>query len=150
MPKGPAPSSKADLKKRGSWRAKVRADDLELPGVTLDPAQDMDADALDEWARVVGALAPRGVITDVDRAALTILCMSWSCWIRSARAEAAAEAGSVEWRQYGIAKREAFAAWLPMAQRFGLTPADRPRVKLPKSAGKNDKSKFFGKPKLAS
>ena len=50
-----------------------------------------------------------------------------------------------DWKSVQSARCEAFKRWNDLAKRFGMTPADRPRVKLNGKAAddKSDKARFF-------
>lgn len=143
---GPAPTAKRKLV---SHRANERPDDLELsPGVP-DMPDELTGEAAREWTRVVKALAPRGVLTDVDYAALTVYAELWGEDREIGRVLSELEVGTTTWRRVMSTRNDIRAKLLAMFARFGLTPADRPRVKLPAGdhdgdRGRGDKSRFFG------
>ena len=76
--RGPAPKSKKELAKRGSWRAKDRADDLEMPNKAPTAPTALSREAKAEWKRLVALLEPRGVLSEGDRIGLTVLCELWA------------------------------------------------------------------------
>ena len=144
--RGPAPTDKRTLARRGSWRAKDRPDDLELELSGPAPPTTLTKEAKAEWRRVVPPLAAKGILAEVDRAGLTIMCEAWADYQRFGKLLADMECGSIAWQRVKSARHEAFQRWKDMAQRFGLTPADRPRIKLPEGAGAkldDDKARFF-------
>jgi len=147
--RGPAPRPKRALLQRGSRRAKKMPDDMELePGVPRPPA-DLCVEALAEWQRVVPVLAPKGVLSEVDRAALVVLVASWSEYVAVGQHLDDAEMGTAAWQRIAAARHQAYQRWAAMAQRFGLTPADRARVKVPEKPGSaSGKGRFF-KPRIA-
>lgn len=128
--RGPAPKSAAELRRRGSRRAKARAAGLELPVAAPSPPKWLDTEARAEWNRVAPILVERGSIASVDRAALAVLCTSWSEYHALGRVldSAEFEHGSQERKRVSAERNEAYTRWAAMAQRFGLTPADRARV----------------------
>jgi len=148
--RGPAPVGKKDLERRGSRRAKDRPDDLEFePKAPKRPAS-LKGEAKAEWNRIIPLLVDKGVVSEVDRAALIALCQAWADYQDFREAASRLVKGSMDWRRMVSAKHEAFAEWQSLAQRFGLTPADRPRVKInsPKAKDAEGKSRFF-EPRIA-
>ncbi len=78
MARGPAPTPTKLLKVRGSWRAKTRENEPELP-VKAPPAPAfLNAEAEREWARQVKHLQTMGVIAEADRALLAFYCQAWA------------------------------------------------------------------------
>ena len=152
--RGPAPTAKRDLARKGSTRALSREEDMELPPGTPQPPDDLDEVALAEWHRVVPQLAAKGVLTESDRAALIVMCQSWSMYDRMSKAIEShvmadlSEGISMDGRRLIASATEAARQWRDMAIRFGLTPADRPRVKLPEQEKPTGKDRF--KPRLAN
>lgn len=155
--RGPAPTAKKVLAARGSKRARKRAADLELPAGTPAAPDHLDAEAIAEWRRIVPVLASRGVLSELDRAGLTVLCEAWSEYLRigavlegKQKRLAKMDARALNaWRRLTSARHEAYTRWQNVAQRFGLTPADRPRVKTEApDAAADAKSAYFG-PRLA-
>ena len=141
--RGPAQTPKKELEARGSWLAKDRADDLVLPGLNAnDPPGELCAAAKAEWARIVG-IFPAGVLTDGDRGGMMIYCRAFSEENRISALIDAADAGSKQWASL-IRSRAVVRMDLKHTMKvFGLTPADRTRVKMPDKP-KSDSSRFFG------
>lgn len=73
--RGPIPEPAADLKLRGSWRAKGRTlgPAVELPAVG-DPPEHLNAAAKAEWRRVLAVL-PTGIVTAADLGILSAYCI---------------------------------------------------------------------------
>jgi P27 family predicted phage terminase small subunit len=144
---GPAPTPKRQLAARGTWRAQDRPDDLELPPSPMPCPACLKGTARREWQRVVGILGPRAVLTEADTSALLALCQSWSRYRRysSMASRWLREDGEVTARVAAGEKQldAAFKRWLPLAARFGLTPADRARVKIGSGPKSDSKARFF-------
>jgi phage terminase small subunit len=79
----------------------------------------------------------------VDRAALAAMCAAWAemraldrALVETVEDDEGAiverfPMGTTAWGRVNTARQAAFGRWQQLAQRFGLTPADRARVKLP-------------------
>lgn len=147
--RGPAPIKKTELTARGSRRAGERAGDLEFESKAPKPPTTLSREARAEWNRVVPLLAEQGVLSEADRAGLVALCEAWAM-----HQAALAQSRKTKWgtRLHREALGEihrAFQRWSQLAARFGLTPADRPRVKV-SNAGSSNKNKAYSltKPSL--
>lgn len=146
--RGPAPTKKRELRERGSWLAKHRPPDLELPtGAPEKPAK-MKGEAAAEWDRVVPLLASKGALSPGDRAALIVLCEAWADYVTLGRRLAKVTTGPVDERKIQTMRQDAYARLVAMLTRFGLTPADRARVKVPEAAPVAGKARFF-RPRVA-
>lgn len=148
--RGPAPTSKKTLAKRGSWRAKDRADDLELEDRAPDPPASLDREAKAEWKRVVKILGAKHVLTPADRGAMTLLCELWSedRDLHRRLKKPGVVVGSTDWKRVVTQRNEVRKQLVQLYQRFGMTPADRTRVKVPeKGKSADDKGRFFDRGK---
>jgi P27 family predicted phage terminase small subunit len=100
-----------------------------------EPPEHLDTEALAEWSRIVPALAERGILAILDRAALASWC---ACWSRHVEAEAQLKAtgGAVLTSSEGGAYQN---PWLAISNKalmvgakylaeFGLTPTSRLRL----------------------
>lgn len=147
--RGPAPTSKAELAARGSWRAEDRPDDLTLPVAAPAPPKGMHAEGKKLWQHIVGLLHPKGAITEADTPALTVLCELWAEDRELASMLKKTMAGSMDWKRVRNARSDGRKQMKDLFAKFGLTPADRPRVKVQsEKPAQNDKSRYF-KPRLA-
>lgn len=152
MRRGKAPTPKRQLQGRGSWRAKDRPDDLELQSEIPNPPTTLGREARAEWRRLVGVLGPSGALSRVDRAGLTILC---ELWAEERELTAVIEGrvhgrrlifGTASWKRVVAARNAVRVLWVKMAGNFGITPADRARIKVNPGAGRggrNPKDRFF-------
>ena len=143
MARAPAPTSKKDLKARGSWRAKDRPDDLAPAAKVPAMPKGFDAVAKSEWKRVIEVHQAQGTMTELDRAPLIVLCQSWSEWNGLSKSLGKLLEGSQDWKRVYVAREQAYKRCLDLWRAFGMTPADRTRVKVPKG-GESSNSKYFG------
>src|SRR5947209_513230 len=72
--RGPAPTPTPILDARGSWRAKGRDGEVQLPVKAPTCPAFLPDEAKDEWKRQCALLPQMGVLAEVDRAALA------ACW----------------------------------------------------------------------
>jgi P27 family predicted phage terminase small subunit len=104
----------------------------------------LSREAKAEWRRVVPVLESRGVLSPLHRTGLTILVMSWAEMQELDRAIANEKSGSLAWRRLCVVRGFAFSRWSTLSARFGLTPADRARLKPTATAGtKRKTARFF-------
>ncbi|MCH8823736.1 MAG: P27 family phage terminase small subunit [Planctomycetes bacterium] len=155
MARGRKPTSKSELQRRGSWRAKGRADDLSdaLIKEVPNPPTTLTREAGAEWKRIVAILGPRGVLTKLDRAGLTMLCEMWAEDRELSKALIIFDLGTPEWRRIFTARSSVRTQWTRLAACYGLTPSDRARIKIGTSSdsdvGADSKSRFFPPSQIA-
>lgn len=155
--RGPKPTPTPILKLRGSWRGKVRGDDLSLDQKRPQRPQWLAGEAKKCWERLVPILHKSGLATELNRETLALLCSAWADFVAAEEQLAAArnKDGSralliktgnntvVENPLLHVRKR----AWdqvYKAAACFGLTPADLSGVRaVEKPAQDADKAKFF-------
>jgi len=137
--RGPAPTPTAQLKDRGSWRAKDRADygaDHLLCDRAPSPPKHLSDDAKKCWKEVVKPLMTMGVLGPGDFKTLERYCVHWSRWRRAN--DLIEEHGAFEEDKdgrmvessYSTAAYRADTALLKIEQQLGLTPSSRSRVPL--------------------
>lgn len=153
--RGRPPKAKNELLRGGSRRARAQPDDLAsvVGAGAPNPPTWLKGEARAEWKRIVPKL--EHALATIDRAGLVMLCEAWADYVTlSAQLAAApqpAEGADAEtwaahatWlRGLGGERNGAYQRWVTLAQRFGLTPADRARVKLPAPAAKAEKQSVF-------
>jgi len=125
---------------------------VEIP----EPPEVLNADALEEWARVSQNLLTAGVITALDRAILAAYCQSYADWIGALRvlnrlAAADEQSGArlirtqggntIQNPLIGIANK-ARSDMARYAAELGITPASRSRVQVVKSTGDDPSDKY--------
>lgn len=156
MPRGRTPKPTALKLLAGAQPCRVNADEPRpAPGEPTAPAH-LAGEALAEWRRIVPKLVAMGILTEADGPALAIYTVAYARWIQ-ARAEVErrglmidttivkasaldADGNLVEVEHFnprGCVKPNAAVAIVAAAEAtmarilgtFGLTPADRSRVK---------------------
>jgi len=98
-----------------------------------------------EWKRVVPELDRLGLLTIVDRAALTTYCQAWARYVE---AEAmlsqygsvlkAKNSDYIQVSPYATISKQNALLVKAFCQEFGLTPASRTRISAPKAAPESD------------
>jgi P27 family predicted phage terminase small subunit len=97
----------------------------------------LDDVALEEWCRIRTTLESMGVMSDVDMAALSAYCMSFSRWVTLGREiKAQGMAGLVETDEKGKTSQtalvkvqdQAFTQMFKALAEFGFTPSSRSKV----------------------
>ena len=139
--RGPAPTPTAILKLRGSRRAEGRGSEVAGPSGTPTCPDWLDDEAKAAWRHLVPMLKRMGVLTRIDRNALTRYCSEWSRW-RKMEAFIAEhgpvytlkdEAGKIrcvqQFPQVSIANKLAINL-TRLEQEFGMTPAARTRIHI--------------------
>jgi phage terminase small subunit len=140
MPRQRKPLS--ELKLTGAYRADRhggRTDAPKMEGLPVKPAGlDRDASAL--WDQTVPQLIEKGIVFQIDTAALTAMCELWSLYRKSLRSAKKKPLDKIirsavlgYWQAFNVA-----------AGRCGLTPGER--AKLPSTDGRQGnsaKSRFF-------
>lgn len=155
---GPPPTDKKTLQRRGSRLYKDRAQEMATTGEIQPPPESLTGQALVEWRRVIATHEGQGTLSAGDYAALTVLCVSiadfWNHHeaeqrlLSSTQHEDTHEQSQLL-RKAQTAKQEAFTRWRNLAAAFGLTPADRTRVKVGDAVKDQPRGKDRFKPKLA-
>lgn len=107
-----------------------------------DPPPHLNADALEEWERVVNQLHGCRVITQLDRPTLAAYCQAYGRWVQAERALAAMAArdavtsglmiktsngNAIQNPLVGTANKAA-ADMVRFAAEFGMTPSARSRI----------------------
>jgi P27 family predicted phage terminase small subunit len=120
----PKPSALKELE--GNRGRRELTPDLPLAG-TPDCPEMLDAVGAEHFERIKTELVAVGVVKRLDGEAMAMLCEAWSdFWMAS---EAMRTADNVEEsKEARMLKYTAFKAWVVLAARFGLTPADRQKI----------------------
>lgn len=96
-----------------------------------------------EWQRMARALGPLGILTNLDRGALTAYCMAWGDMVRTARAldalaaEEAVKGYAFKSKRGGLTRNvlrqehnKARADVVKFGQLFAVTPLARSRINI--------------------
>ena len=119
-----------------------RVDGAIAPGPPVKPA-DLPADASELWDSILGTL-PSDAIASVDYAALTACCRWYGVMLANLRLLEAGTGDAYKLTTLAAIASKQFATF---AQRFGLTPADRAKLRLPATELPDaDELRFFSVP----
>ena len=101
------------------------------------PPDHLSPEALEEWNRISGELEALGLISQIDRAALSVYCQAYGRWVQcEKKLTELGEKGMVETTPSGYKQQ---GTWLQISNRaveqmksflveFGMTPSARSRV----------------------
>jgi P27 family predicted phage terminase small subunit len=144
---GPTPTPTELKRLRGTWRPDRDGDAPEPTVAIPSPPEFLDAIGLAEWHRVTPHLLKLGLVSELDRGALGLLCSAWSRVVLFAEGVAALESlfmavGEKGYRQVQpevSALRQAQDDYTKLSEHFGLSPSARSRisVQLPPEAAAN-------------
>lgn len=142
--RGAAPTPTKILEARGSWRAKDRPEEPQLPVGAPEAPDWLSEEARAEWDRQVKHLLRMRVVSEADRALFASYCEAWSEFVRlTILMNKCAPGRGKNWRTLNCAKRAASDALLKLAMQFGFSPSARTRLKSVED-GVDDKSlRFF-------
>ena len=123
-----------------------------------DPPDELNGDAKREWIRVVPELDRLGMLTTIDRTALSAYCQAFGRWMQAERklAQMAARepvfegmlikttnGNMIQNPIVGIANK-AMADVMRYCVEFGMTPSARSRIAAtPRAAEEDEASQFF-------
>jgi len=140
--KGPPPTPTKVLEMRGSWRAKINPREPQPePGKPNKP-QWLGKYAASCWKQLIPKLNAIGILTKVDRNALSRYCVLWGRWKKAEEfleengttQEAFNKDGdSMGLKAYPQVKeaQQLASELLRLEQHFGLTPSARARLQVP-------------------
>lgn len=129
--RGPAPTPRALLSKRGSWRAKSdQGVDLD-PGEPAKPAWLSDS-ASQLWDDLVSLLLPARILTPADGNCLARYCETWVLWRQADHDVRGGDTGQLKaFLQLGDQLNR-------LEAQLGLTPSARARVRPAKGPQAGD------------
>jgi P27 family predicted phage terminase small subunit len=133
--RGPIPQSATLKLLRGNpGRRKVTKAEPVVPLGTPDPPTFLSPTERHEWDRIVPVLLAAGLVTALDRAAVSLYCVAWARWIDA----------EAHLRQFGTLVRKprggqgaspylrvantAYGQMRALANELGLSPASRSRI----------------------
>lgn len=130
-------------------KRKLACDEPEFaPGAGAPPAH-LDDEAKREWFRIAGELAPAGVLTQADRAALAVYCQVWARWMQAEYE--LVKHGYTELSPNGYLMpspwlaicNKAIEQLRAFASEFGLTPSSRTRIHVAPPVKNEDPADAF-------
>lgn len=143
--RGRMPTPSAVLKARGTYRKDRRMGGAEVEAPLEKPACPgwLSDEGKAEWRRTVGQLYRLRCVAKIDRAMLAVYCEAWADFVRATclielawRALAEAPAGSEAALALALGEHplaafrdRAAARFIKIADRFGLSPSARTRVR---------------------
>uniref|UniRef100_A0A6M3K3R3 Putative terminase n=1 Tax=viral metagenome TaxID=1070528 RepID=A0A6M3K3R3_9ZZZZ len=148
MPKtGPKPQPTALKKLRGNPGRRPLPKNEPATGKYArvpPPPRYLDRYGKNEWRRVAGQLLKAGLLTKVDRSALSAYCACYSTWlnaqdqIKKHGVLVKAPSGFPMQSPYLAISNKALEQMLKFLVEFGMTPSSRARVKADKPEEKKD------------
>lgn len=148
--RGPKPVPTPILKLRGSWRGKVRGDELGVDQKRPARPQWLKGEAKKCWERLVPILHKAGLATELNRETLACLCDSWARYVEAcAQCEGEsmvteAATGTPMQNPWMTVRNQMWEQVYKGAACFGLTPADISSVRaVEKPDVEKGKSKYF-------
>jgi P27 family predicted phage terminase small subunit len=112
----------------------------------------LSAEGKAEWKRQVGELSELGLLSTLDRGALTVVCEAWSDFMEASKLVdkhgriSVTDNGNVIQHPAVGMKNKAAQLYLKACSEFGMTPAARTRVEAaaPEKEEPGDEERFFG------
>lgn len=132
-------------------RRPLRADEPEPEVAIPEPPKFLSPEALLEWRRITPLLERLELVSQLDRAALSLYCQAWGRWVDAekiiGKTGLMVESPSghrIQSPHLAIANR-AIEQLDKILVEFGMTPSSRSRVGVGKASEKrgDDKSRFF-------
>lgn len=109
--------------------------------VVPDPPEWLDTEAKTEWDRQVTELSTLGLVSNLDRGALVVVCEAWSDFVAAAelvrgskRIAVTSNGNIIQHPAVGM-KNTAAQIYLKACAEFGMTPAARTRVEAVQPEG---------------
>lgn len=155
--RGPAPTPSPILRLRGTLRNDRVRNEPAVPGGKPVCPTWIDDEAKAAWKQLLPLLTQMGVLTRIDRNALTRYCQLWSRWKKAElfiqkhgdTYPLKDDQGKIkclqQFPQVAIAHKLA-AALTRLEQEFGMTPSARSRIQVPEgldASNRTDKARFF-------
>jgi len=149
---GRRPTPKSILEARGSWRSKVKPDELCPPNRLPTCPTILVGEARREWTRMSRILFALGLAAELDRVPLAAYCVAWSDFVKLTKALKKTGAtitttqGNVIRNPLELARNKSEERLLHWADRFGMTPGARARLGSVKSDSvpDDDEVRFLG------
>ena len=129
MPRGRPPKPTQAHILAGTFREDRHGNAPPSTGAPEIPAH-LTGEAAKHWAAVVPGLVAQRIAGESDAPALAMLCEWYAVWLDGMKALRLATAGTLEASRAISVTAQAAHNWQTLASRFGLTPADRARLRV--------------------
>lgn len=142
--RGPKPTPTAELAARGSWLADTRKGEPEPAAGVPDPPPDMHGEARAYWFRLWPHLTSMHIASPLYREKAIALCRTWDALERTwQQFDACTEVEDVQ--RVGCLLNKLLTQFNRYAADFGLSPADKTRVRMEKpTGGQDNRAQKFG------
>lgn len=130
---GRPPTPTADLKLHGTYREDRHGDRADVAGCVGQPVRpaDLDEAGVELWDTIIAEHEKRGILGEIDTAALHMLCEHWSLWNR---AKAMAKNDPID-KEIRCAVTGYAGVIQKLLAKFGGTPVDRAALKINNARG---------------
>jgi phage terminase small subunit len=126
------------LANRGSWRAKTRPDEPQLPVANDLTPPKLPERATEVWRDVAPRLIGAGVLTVADMPAFSRYVRLYAAWeVQMQKVEEEGDRAAI------LALGKIDEMLRKLEQNFGLTPADRANIRVPDAPPADGKGRFF-------
>lgn len=143
MSRGPAPKPTVLKQLAGNpGKRPLNGEEPQIASGAPTCPRHLSAAARREWKRVVHILADAGVVTQVDRAILSLYCQAYGRWVDAENALAKGDLteetpnGMVVQSAYLQIATKAMENVKRFAEQLGMTPASRSRIHVEKAEAK--------------
>jgi P27 family predicted phage terminase small subunit len=144
----PLPTALKELAGNPGKRALNKSEPKPPAAAPACPAH-LDAEAKKEWRRILKELAPLGMISKLDRAALAAYCQAWGRWVQAE--EQLRKHGPVVKSPSGFPMQNPYLSIANAAMEqmrkymveFGLTPSSRSRIETTPQAPADELQEFL-------
>lgn len=148
MPAGRPPKPTALHKLHGTYRDDRHGERADSEGELFtgvpDKPHDLGPDADLLWDSVVGQLKTAKVVAEIDGASLEAMCRWWGRYRELMRRVSETDFDDEVCETLELRARRAWLAFDRISSRFGMTPADRAKLKSAKPEEKENPLSEFG------
>jgi P27 family predicted phage terminase small subunit len=135
-------------------KRRVNAPDERLPAAVPECPAHLEGEARQEWDRMSAELFRLGLLTALDRAALSAYCLAWGRWVeaegvvkRTGEVLKSKETGNMYRNPYLDVANRAMKQMKEFLTEFGMTPSSRSRVSGVTKPAADDQFTAFKKSK---
>lgn len=142
--RGPSPKPSRLKELAGNPGKRPLHPDLLVPAGAPDCPDHLSEEGKSEWARVTNELEQIGILSSVDRAALTLYCQAWDRWRKAEEAlekdglVITAPSGYPVQNPHIAIANKSLVVMKGLLCEFGLTPSSRTRLHVPEREEADD------------